>query len=166
MAQRLLMIGAGQYGRVAKEVAESMACFEEIDFLDDHNPMAVGKISDCEMLVHRYAHAFVAVGDPSFRMAMIDKLEALGYQVATLVSPLAAVSPSAQLSAGTIVEPMAVIQSHAVMGRGCLVCAGAVVKHNATVGEGCYLDCLSVVMQGASVPAKTKVHSGQAFTST
>ena len=42
----LLVIGAGQYGMVAKEIAESMGKFGRIDFLDDHNPVAVGKTSE------------------------------------------------------------------------------------------------------------------------
>ena len=33
--KNLLIIGAGQYGVVAKEIAESMKCFEKIDFVDD-----------------------------------------------------------------------------------------------------------------------------------
>ena len=33
--KNLLIIGAGQYGMVAKEIAESMKCFEKIDFVDD-----------------------------------------------------------------------------------------------------------------------------------
>lgn len=46
MDRGLLILGAGQYGMVAKEVAESMNCFDKIDFLDDKNPIAVGKL--CE----------------------------------------------------------------------------------------------------------------------
>ena len=44
--KNLLIIGAGQYGMVAKEIAESMKCFEKIDFVDDVYPSAVGKICD------------------------------------------------------------------------------------------------------------------------
>lgn len=35
MNQNLLIIGAGIYGLVAKEIAESMGCFRRIDFVDD-----------------------------------------------------------------------------------------------------------------------------------
>lgn len=35
MNQNLLIIGAGIYGLVAKEIAESMGCFRQIDFVDD-----------------------------------------------------------------------------------------------------------------------------------
>ena len=35
MNRNLLIIGAGFYGLVAKEIAESMDCFENISFVDD-----------------------------------------------------------------------------------------------------------------------------------
>lgn len=39
--KNLLILGAGQYGYVAKEVAESMGHFEKITFLDDNNERAI-----------------------------------------------------------------------------------------------------------------------------
>ncbi len=42
--RHLLIIGAGQYGMVAKEIAESMGCFDRIDFVDDVSDTAVGKM--------------------------------------------------------------------------------------------------------------------------
>ncbi len=34
--ENLLIIGAGQYGMVAKEISDAMNCFGRIDFLDDN----------------------------------------------------------------------------------------------------------------------------------
>lgn len=39
MNKDLLILGAGQYGMVAKEIAEAMNCFQKIDFLDDVNQL-------------------------------------------------------------------------------------------------------------------------------
>ena len=44
----LLILGAGQFGLMVKEIAESMGCFDKIDFLDDNNEIAVGKLCDYE----------------------------------------------------------------------------------------------------------------------
>ena len=52
--KNLLIIGAGQYGMVAKEIAESMKCFEKIDFVDDVYPSTVGKICDINKLIHEW----------------------------------------------------------------------------------------------------------------
>lgn len=48
--ENLLIIGAGQHGAVVREIADSMSCFDRIDFLDDNSSEAVGKVSDAEKL--------------------------------------------------------------------------------------------------------------------
>ena len=164
MNKNLLIVGAGQYGMLAKEVAESMTVFEKIDFLDDNNEIAIGKVNEYEKFVSDYTYAFVAIGDNTFRLKMIEKLQGAYYKITVLVSPKAFVSPSAQLRKGTIIEPMAVVQANASVSIGCLVCQGAVVKHNAFVGDGCYLDCNSVVQAGVLVPARTKVNATMVYT--
>ena len=45
----LLVIGAGGYGRVVKEIAQ-LNGYGKIDFLDDNSSLAVGKIADVESL--------------------------------------------------------------------------------------------------------------------
>ena len=155
--KNLLILGAGQYGQVAKEVAESMGCFEKIDFLDDNNETAIGKLTDYEKFVTEYGYAFVAIGDADLRLQYIQKLEEACYKVAVLVSPKAYISKSAQLMKGSIVEPMAVVNANSTITIGAFVCAGAVVNHNAFVGDGCQLDCGSVVGSGVILPTKTKL---------
>ena len=44
--KNLLILGAGQYGQVAREIAEAMGLFEHISFLDDNSSAAIGKLSD------------------------------------------------------------------------------------------------------------------------
>lgn len=163
MNKRLLIVGAGQYGLLAKEVAESMGVFGKISFLDDNNGIAIGKVHEYEKFIRDYTYAFVAIGNNAFRLEVIEKLQRTGYRIAVLVSPKANVSPSAQIDEGTIVEPMAVVQANAHVAVGCLVCSGAVVKHNACVGVGCYLDCNSVVQAGVLVPKKTKVNAAMVY---
>lgn len=46
MNDSLLIFGSGQYGCIAKEIALSMNCFEKINFLDDNDKNAIGKIKD------------------------------------------------------------------------------------------------------------------------
>lgn len=157
--QNLLILGAGQYGCVAREIAQAMGCFACIDFLDDNHP-AAGKLADYERLTADYGSAVVAMGNPALRLHWIERLESAGYEIPILVHPMAYVSPSAVLAPGTIVEPMAVVQANAVVKTGGLLCAGCVVNHNAVVEAGCQIDCSAVVAANAVVPAGTKVPSG------
>ena len=67
MNQNLLIVGAGIYGVVAKEVAESMNCFEEIDFVDDHAKATpngvpvIGTTADLDELATDYRYSIVAI---------------------------------------------------------------------------------------------------------
>lgn len=155
MNKNLLVLGAGQYGIVAKEIAEAMNVFEKIDFLDDTSELAIGKLNDYEPLAANYSYAVVAIGDAELRLKWIQKLEEACFTIAILVHPKAYVSPSAQLMKGTIVEPMAVVQSNSTVAIGCIISSGAVVNHNCFVGDGCHVDCGAVVEAGSNIPAKT-----------
>lgn len=162
--KKLLILGAGQYGRVARETAEAMACFEKICFLDDNSPLAIGLLADYASFAQEFECAFVAMGDPNLRLRWLKTMEQAGYELASLIHPRAYVSPSAQMGKGTIAEPMAVVNTEAVVEMGCLLCAGCVVNHNAHIMPVCQIDCGAVIKANALVPEGTKVPSGTVFT--
>lgn len=168
MNRNLLILGAGQYGAVVKEIAESMARFDKISFLDDNfigddlncHQASIGKISDLEKFSHAYTYAIPAIGNPEVRMELIKKInEIKTYKVPVIVSPRAYVSPSAQIQSGAVIEPLAGVHANAIVGTASFISMGAVVNHNAVVSEGCHIDNNAVVMAGAIVRAKTKVES-------
>lgn len=163
MTGNLLILGAGQYGCVAKETALAMGCFGRIDFLDDNNPIAVGKMDTLPEWVREYDHVFVAIGNPVLRLRLLKEAEQAGFQLARLIHPSAVVMPSAQLSGGVIVEAQAVINSNTVVGMGCLISAGAVVNHDCHLAEGCHIDCNATVPARSRVPENTKVPCGTVY---
>ena len=165
MNKNLLILGAGQYGTVVKEIAQSMGCFEKIDFLDDsygidnpnYHEEAIGKIEHSENYAGDYTFAIPAIGNPVKRLELIEKLEEQAFRNPVIVSPKAYVSPSAQLQKGVVVEPLAGIHANVVVGSAAYVSMGAVINHNSVVLEGCHIDANAVVMSGALVTAKTTV---------
>lgn len=170
MNKGLLIVGAGVYGLVAKEIAESMACFDKITFVDDNaktmpNGIEVmGTISDAENLVCEYYNVIVAIGNPEVRLRLIKKFEEeMPCRIISLISPSAYISPSAQFGKGCIVEPMATIHTGCVLTTGCIVSAGAVVNHCSMLCDGVHIDCNATVAGCTIVPAGTKVCSGEVF---
>lgn len=161
--KNLLILGAGQYGQVARETAEAVGCFDKIGFLDDNSPAVLGKLADYESLRQEYDCAFVAMGNSQLRMQWLDKLEQAGFELPVLIHPKAYVSSSAKLGQGTIVEAMAVVNTGAIVDKGGLLCAGCVVNHNAHVLAVCQVDCNAVVVSNAVVPKGTKVSSGMVY---
>jgi UDP-3-O-[3-hydroxymyristoyl] glucosamine N-acyltransferase len=163
MNKNLLILGAGQFGLMVKEIAESMGCFDRIEFLDDSKQIAIGKLMEYERFFDDYHDAIVAIGNPYVRLAYTQKLEDAGFRIASVVSPMAYVSPLANLMRGAVIEPMAVVQANSTISLGCIVSSGAVVRHDAVLSEGCHLDCGAVVMSGGVVPAMTKVNACEVY---
>lgn len=164
MNKNLLILGAGQYGQVAKETAESMRIFDKISFLDDSCEQAIGKLSEYEKFLAEYSNAFVAIGNAKLRRELLQKLESAGFMLAILVHPNAHISPSAQIGKGSIVEAGAVVQTNSTIAIGCIISANAVINHNSFVGDCCHIDCNATVPSGSVVYAEKKVNSNVCYT--
>ncbi len=156
--KNLIIFGAGQYGQVAREVAEAMKEFDRIDFADDNNPAAVGKTEEFLKGSSEYNCAVVAIGNPDVRIKLLDELENSEYEIVTLISPRACISHTAEIGKGCIIEANSMINTATVLGRGVIVSANAVVNHNSVVEDGCHIDV------GAVVPANETVQKGKKIT--
>ena len=161
MNNSLLIVGAGQYAFVVFDIASSLG-YEKISFVDDNSELAIGKINEIGRLREEYSCGVVAIGNPSVRRELTQRLEDCGYIVPALVHPLGYVSPSARIGAGVIVEPNATVQANAMIGKGSIVSSGAVVRHNGVVGEYCHCDCGSVVLSSSVLGDGLKVDIGKA----
>lgn len=155
---KLLVIGAGGYGRLVKEIAESTG-YEIVDFLDDNSTLAVGKIAELEVIEDKYDGSIVAIGNPEIKEKIYRRLK----HAVSLVHPSAVVSKTAIIGNGCVIEAQAVVNSEAVVKDGSFVCAGAIVNHNSIVNEFCQIDCNAVVAMGAEVPKGHKVESCTVF---
>lgn len=180
----LLIIGAGQYGLVAREIALAMGNFGEIAFLDDSfssvmgsqclpgaegnrgqdcSPHIIGATGDIEKFAAKFRYGFVAIGNPQIRRKFIEMLCSKSITPAILVHPTAYVSPSAQIQEGCCIEPLAVVQTEAIVAISSFVASGAVIRHNAFVSDFCHIDCNAVVESTAIVPVATKVACNSVF---
>lgn len=157
MNNNLLILGAGGYGHVVREIAEDSGIFDKIDFLDDSSPLAIGKFGDAEKFLKGYPNAVVALGNAELRLGYIEKLRAAGFQIPAIISPRAYVSKSAKIGNGTIVEPFSAVNANSEVGIGVLLRCGSVIDHNANVGDFCYIDCGVVVKANNSVGFKIKI---------
>ena len=142
--KRLLIIGAGEYGQVVKEVAESIG-YAEISFIDDNSKMAIDKISSIDKYVSEYKNAIVAIGNPKIREEITMKIESLGFKIPTLIHQKAYVSKSAKLEKGVVVEANAAINANVEIQEGSIIGIGAIVNHNATIGKYCQIDAGALV---------------------
>lgn len=170
MNKNLLIVGAGIYAVVASEIAADTGLFDKVDFVDDMKKetptgsKVIGTTDDLTAMATNYDSIVVAIGNPKVRLAMLERIKAeTSYQIVSLVSPRAYISPSAQVKQGCIVEPMAVVQSGCVIGEGCIISAGAVVNHASICFDGVHVDCNATVDGYCNVPSGLKICSGEVF---
>ena len=153
----LLIIGAGEYGQLVKELAEILG-YRKIDFLDDHSQVAIGRVDEFQKFENEYEEFVVAIGNPIIRRTIIEKLEK-SFRLVSLVHPTAIISKTAQIEDGCVIECYVVINAGARVGKACLINAGSVINHNSSVRDFCQVDCNAVVAADAVVLQDTKVAS-------
>ena len=154
--KKLLIVGAGGHGRVVAEAAEACG-WGKIDFLDDNNPIAVGKINELESLISSCDGVIISIGRNELRSKLS---ELCGDSLISIIHPKAYVSPSATVGAGSIILPGAVVHSGTVVGRGCIVSIGALIDHDAVIGDFCHINAGAVVGAGRRVDSLTKIDAG------
>ena len=131
----LLILGKGDHGLDAYEIARSTRVFEKISFLDD-NPKKegiIGKWNDYKKMVAEYPMAIVAVGDEETRKSWTEKIILEGFIIPTLI------------------HPTAFIPAEVPVGVGSIICARATIAIGARVGK------YSIVTSGSTVPRKTVI---------
>lgn len=158
----ILIVGKGGFGTQLAELLIQAGQCGEVWFLDDNAPGTAGRISDLTRpeLLAACPSAYAAVGNNRFRLQLLDRLAAAGYQLPVFVHPAAFVSPSARLGPATVVLPFCYVGAGVQTGRGCILNAGAIVDHDAVLEEGVHVAPGAIVKAGAKVECCDKVESG------
>ncbi len=156
----LLIVGAGQYGFVAKDVALEIGNYDKIAFLDDNNEDAIDKINKLKEYINDFDSLFIAIGNSKVREQIFEFAKECGFEPITLVHPSAYVAKSATIESGCIIEANAVVNSNTVIKCGTLVCAGSVINHNCIVGKFCHIDVNSTVKSNSDIADYSKLEAG------
>ena len=160
---KLLILGAGGYGKTVADLAKQLGTFEKIAFLDDGKGGS-GVLGRCE----EYAYfcdadtaVYPAFGNNTLRMEWLEVLTEEGITVPTLVHPAAYVSPTAVLGDGTVVLPKAVVNTGVTVGDGCIINIGALVDHDTVIEDGVHLAPGAIVKAENRIAAFSKIESGE-----
>lgn len=163
----LLILGAGGHGKVCADIAKAMGCWERIAFLDDAKAgecvlgiPVLGAFDQLETYATAYSDAFVAIGQAATRLQWLDKLEGLGYYIATLQHPAAQLGSGVIVAAGTVLMAGTVINASTCLGRGCIVNTCASVDHDCTLEEGVHISVGAHIAGSVRIDARTWVGIG------
>ena len=154
--KKLLLIGAGGFGRM---VAEQAMLQYDCAFVDDGQAVGteicgipvVGGLADLPELRKEYGLLVVGIGNNQFRAQVYEKAKALGYAFPNIVAPSAYSSLYAKLGCGCVVLQNACIQNGASVGDGALLNAGTEIHCDSVVGDYALVYTNSVVRTGATV---------------
>ena len=161
--KKLLILGAGGYGRTIEDVAKQMGCYQKIAFLDDSRagtPGVLGKCEDFLQFADESTEMYPAFGNKAVRMAWMERFEEHGIRVPVIVHPTAYVSPLATLFSGVTVLPKAVVNTGTVVKNGCIVNIGVLIDHDCVIEAGSHLAPGAIVKAENRIPAGSKIDSG------
>ena len=155
--KKLLILGAGGYGKTVADVASQLGLYDQIAFLDDgrSGDTILGTCSCFLDLRDADTEIYPAFGNNAVRMQWLNRLKQNRIPVPTLVHPRAYVSPTAKLGIGTVVLPMAVVNTGVTVEEGCIINIGALIDHDCVIEEGVHL------APGAIVKAENRIGAGQ-----
>ena len=130
---RLIILGAGGYGRTVADVAAQAERFSEISFLDDNSTVsdAIGKCAEFERFRDGQTAFYPAFGNNESRLAWLHRLQEAGCAIPTIIHPTAYVSPTAQVEPGVVILPHAIVKAENRIPRCMKIEAGEVIKNRA-----------------------------------
>lgn len=161
--QRLLILGAGGFGRCVAELAALSLEYGCVSFLDDNavGEDIIGRLEDFERCADDFDAFFVAFGNNALRLSWTQKLVCAGKHLPVLVHPTAFLSPSARLGAGSILLPGSVVHANVSGGQAVLINCNAVVDHDCAIGEGAHICIGALIKAGCILAPGVKIEAGQ-----
>lgn len=160
----LLILGAGTHGRDVYEIASSLHLFKSIKYLDDHEtgPLIIDTCKNAFKHRAEYSCIFVAIGDNKIRKKYATMLKEYRFLMPSIVSPMANISPNAEIGAGVAILPMARI-GDAKIGDFSIVASNGLVNTDSELGAYSHVDSGAIVKKDAKVPEGTWIRSGEIY---
>lgn len=160
---RLIILGAGGYGRTVADVAAQTGAYETIRFLDDNAQAedVIGKCADFAAYADENTIFYPEFGNNEGRVLWLKRLTEKGCRVATIVHPAAYVSPTVRMTEGNVVLPHAIINTGCEVKAGCIINCGAIVDHGCVLEEGVHV-CLGAIIKAENrIPKCMKIEAGE-----
>ena len=162
--EKLLLVGAGGFGRVVLEHANEK---NECAFIDDgidigseiRGAKVIGKTSDIAALYPEYKLLIVTIGDNKLREKLYQDSKKIGYGFPNIEGKNVYISPYAEVGTGCVFQNNVTIQNGSHVGNGVILNPGVEVHHDSFVDDYSLIYTNSVIRTYARVGKRVKLGS-------
>jgi len=147
----ILIIGAGGHARSVMDIIlrngeyRILGCTDKhygerssVEFMED-----IAIIGSDDMLGFFYEKgtkkAFVALGNNDLRERIYNKAKAIGFEMISIISRDAVISPRAHIGEGVCVMAGAVVNVNATIGNNSIINTNCCIDHDCTIGTNCHI---------------------------
>lgn len=162
--EKLLLVGAGGFGRV---VSETATLKYDCAFVDDGvepgteicEVKVVGNTSDLPALFGEYKKLIVTIGNNVIRERIYKAAAGIGYEFPNLIHSSSYVSPYAKIGCGCVFLNNVTVQNGSSVGNGVLLNPGVEIHHDCSVADFDLIYTNSVVRTYAKVGKRVRIGS-------
>lgn len=146
--EKILLVGAGGFGRVVLEHASGLY---DCAFLDDGDATfvdgipVIGNTDDIASFYPEYKMLVVTIGNNALRERIYKAASDIGFTFPNIIHQSAYISPHAHIGSGCVILNNAVVQNNAKCGDGCILNPGVELHHDSSIGNYCLIYTNSVV---------------------
>ncbi len=188
---KIILVGAGGHCRSCIDVIEQEGRFDILGVVDQDvsgKPSNVlgyplmGPDKELPDIRKQCDNALIVVGQinsAAVRIRLYEQLKNLGFNLPSIISPLAHVSRHAFVGEGTVIMHGAIVNAAASVGSNCIlnsrcliehdavigdhihVSTGAIVNGTSKIGKNSFVGSGAVVVHGVDVPANSFVRAGR-----
>lgn len=162
----LAIYGAGGLGKEIYDSAKynSSQKFEEIFFIDDndsiHSFYGIPVLSFEKFLEGNKpesCHIIIAVGEPSIRAVLLEKIVKQGYSLSSIIHSTSVISPTCSIGFGTYIGPFSFISSNTIISVNVVIQPHAMVGHDVEIGNSSVIGPNSAIAGSCVVGDRTYI---------
>lgn len=119
------------------------------DEMDYYGTRTIHFTSCKNYIKNNIAEFIIAVGEPTARMMLFNKIKLEGYSFATLIDETAIISDTAIISEGCVINAYTIVSSEVVIKENCFVMFESIIGHHAFIESNCVI-CPKATVGGHS----------------
>ena len=159
---KILLVGGGGHCISVIDVIEQEDKYTIAGIIDKKellgqdilNYKIIGSDDDLTELFKTYKYAVITVGQiksNSLKVKLFNLAKNIGYELPTIISPLAYISKHSTIEEGTVVLHHALVNANAKIGKNCIINSKVLVEHDVVVEDNCHISTGAILNGGVVV---------------